>query len=242
MIRFIIFLAVLYATTEIGYSQNLSLGAGISYGGPIPTEVIDSTSGNILLGYIAGLSYTIPISERISFVPQLYYSSRGLDYGQIFTRDTLIRVNINGIIGELPSYYTAYVDGKMRLHYIDIPLLISYRIWKFQLLFGPYFSFLIAGSDAGNVRAVVGTGGFIDDYNEAFDNYPALRKMEQGLVLGSHFPVYKKLSVEMKVTRSFLTLYDLNKLADNGQGVVKMYNTYMQLALVYQFQFSKQSK
>jgi len=215
------------------FAQDINIGAGISYGGPIPTEVVDSTSGKPLLGAIAGLSFSFRINERFSFMPGLYYSFHGLDYSQSFTRDTLITVVFNGISGEVPSFYTAYVNGKMRLHYIDIPLLIGYRIWKFQLMFGPYISVLLAGKDAGNVRVVIGSGGVLDDYNEEINNYPAIRKMEQGLMLGSNVPIYKKLSIEMTVSRSFFTLYNLDKLEDNGQGTVKMYNTYFQLGLVY---------
>jgi len=215
------------------FAQDINIGAGISYGGPIPTEVVDSTSGKPLLGAIAGLSFSFRINERFSFMPGLYYSFHGLDYSQSFTRDTLITVVFNGISGEVPSFYTAYVNGKMRLHYIDIPLLIGYRIWKFQLMFGPYISVLLAGKDAGNVRVVIGSGGVLDDYNEEINNYPAIRKMEQGLMLGSNVPIYKKLSIEMTVSRSFFTLYNLDKLEDNGQGTVKMYNTYFQMGLVY---------
>jgi hypothetical protein len=132
----------------------------------------------------------------------------------------------------VPSYYTAYVDGKMRLHYIDIPLLIGYRFWKIQMLLGPYVSFLLAGKDSGTVQVVIGSGGVFDDYYEDFDNYPALRKAEVGIMLGSSAPIYKNLGIEIKVTRSFCTLYHMDKLSSN-EPAVKMYNTYVQLGLIY---------
>jgi hypothetical protein len=231
--KLILLLIVFLFNLGNGFAQDINICAGINYGGPIPTEVVDSTSGKPLVGAIAGLSFSFRINERFSFMPGLYYSFHGLDYSQSFTRDTLITVVFNGISGEVPSFYTAYAKGKMRLHYIDIPLLIGYRIWKFQLMFGPYISVLLAGKDAGNVRVVIGSGGVLDDYNEEFNNYPAIRKMEQGLMLGSNVPIYNNLSIEMNVSRSFFTLYNLDKLEDNGQGIVKMYNTYFQLGLVY---------
>lgn len=223
-----------------GFAQDIEIAAGISYGGPIPVEVVDSTSGKPLLGMTVGLSFSFPINESFSFIPGLYYSFRGLDYSQSFTRDTLYTVELNGTSGQVPSYYTAYVNGKMRLHYIDIPLLIGYRIGKFQIMLGPYFSILVAGRDAGNVRVVIGAGGFFEDYKEDFNNYPALRTMEHGFMLGSKFPIYKKLGLEMKVSRSFFTLYNLNKLTDNGQDIVKMYNTYVQLGLIYKIKKNQQ--
>lgn len=233
MKKLVTLLIVFLFSLEHGFPQDIDIGAGINYGGPIPVETVDSTSGQPLIGAMAGLSFTIPMGERFSFVPGLYYSFHGLNYSQSFTRDTLFTVIINGTSGEVPSFYTAYVNGRMRLHYIDIPLLAGYRIWKFQLLFGPYFSFLLGGKDAGDVRVVIGSGGFYDDYTEEYDNYKALRKMEVGGMVGSKTPIYRKLSIEMKVSRSLMTLYDLDKLPDLGQGIVKMYNTYFQVGLVY---------
>jgi hypothetical protein len=216
-----------------GFAQNISIGAGVNYGGAIPTEAIDSTSGKPIIGFSGGVSYSIPLSERFSFLPQLYYSFRGLDYSQSFTRDTLFTVVINGNSGEVPSFYTAYIDGSMRLHYIDIPLLVTYRILKFKLMFGPYISVLLGGRDSGNVRVVIGTGGFFDDYTEAYSNYAVIRKFEQGIMIGSTAPIYKNLSIEIKASRSFTTLYNLDKIVDKGQGSVRMYNTYVQLGLIY---------
>ena len=233
MKKLIPLLIVFLLRSGFSYAQEIIIGAGINYGGPIPTETIDSASGSPLVGAFANLSYSIPIGERFSFVPGLQYSFRGMDYGQVFTRDTMITIDFNGTSGQVPSYYTAYVDGKMRLHYIDIPLLIGYRIWKIQMLLGPYVSFLLAGRDGGNVEVVIGSGGVFEDYYEEFNNYPALRKAEIGLMLGTNAPIYKNLGIEVKVTRSFCTLYDLDKLETNGQGLVKMYNTYVQLGLIY---------
>jgi hypothetical protein len=215
------------------HAQEIDIGAGINYGGPIPTETLDSTSGSPLLGAIANVSFSFPLGERFSFVPGLQYAFRGMDYGQIYTRDTMITIEYNGTSGQVPSYYTAYVAGQMRLHYIDIPLLVGYRFWKIQMLLGPYVSFLVGGKDAGDVEVVIGTGGVFDDHYEEFNNYPALRKAEIGFMLGSSAPIYKNLGIEVKVTRSFCTLYDLDKLNNNGQDLVKMYSTYLQLGLIY---------
>lgn len=231
--KLLLLVIVLLCELGNGFTQNFSIGVGLNYGGALPTEVIDSTSGKPIVGLIMGGSYSIPLSERFSFLPGLYYSFRGLEYSQSFTRDTLFTVDINGTTGQVPSFYTAYIEGAMRLHYIDIPLLITYRILKFQMMFGPYFSVLLAGKDAGNVRVVIGSGGFFDDYTDVFSNFSALRKVEQGLMIGSNIPIYKNFSFEFRVSRSFFTLYHPDKLPDNGQGSVKMYNTFMHMGLVY---------
>ena len=239
MIRTILILVILLLTIESGIAQSFSVGAGINYGGALPTEKVDSTSGKPLIGLNTGIAYTIPLSKRFSFTPALYYSFRGLDYGQNFTRDTLFAININGVSAEVPSYYTAFVNGSMRLHYINMPLLFSYRIFKFNITFGPYLSVLVSGKDAGDVRVVIGEGGILDDYMESFDNFSVIRKLEQGFIIGSQTPIYKNLNLEMKVSRSLFTLYHPDRVIDNGQGIVKMYNTYMEIGLVYQFKSEK---
>ncbi len=185
-------------------------------------------------GLTAGASYRVRISERLSVAPGLYLSHRGLDYSQSFTRDTLFTVHINGNSGEVPSFYTAYVEGSMRLYYLEIPLLLSVRIKKFQMLAGPYFSFLLGGRDSGNVRVVIGSGGFFDDYTDVYNNYSVIRNLEHGIMLGSVLPLYKNLGLEFRASRSFITLYNLDKISDHGQGSMKSYNTYIYLGLNYQ--------
>lgn len=221
------------------FTQKLSIGAGINYGGPLPTEKVESASGKIIPGLTAGLSFSIPLSTHFSFSPALYYSFHGLDYSQSITKDTLITIDINNISGQVPSFYTAYVNGAMRLHYIDIPLLITYRIKKLQFMFGPYFSVLISGKDAGRVRVVIGKGGFFDDYIEDFNNFKAIRRVESGIMLGSDMVVYKKLSIEMKVSRSFFSLYRPGALPDRGQGGGKMFNTYFSMGMAYKIDSAK---
>jgi len=215
------------------FAQDISIGAGINYGGPLPTQTIDSTDGKPLIGITAGVSYSIPLSEHFSFLPGLYYSYRGLDYSQSYTRDTLFTVVINGTSGQVPSYYTAYIDGSMRLHYLEIPLLIGYSFWKVQMTFGPYFSVLMSAKDSGDVRVVIGSGALVDDYNEVYNNKSALRKWDHGFMLGSRAPIYKNLGIEITVSRSFFSLYLPEKIPDSGQDGVKMYNTYLYFGLVY---------
>jgi hypothetical protein len=213
-------------------AQDINVWAGINYGGPLPTEVIDSSSGTPKVGISAGVSYDFPINDQFYFSPGIFYSYHGLKYSQTLRRDTLFTIEINGVSGQVPSFYTAYVDGVMGLHYINLPLLMGFKVWKFNFLLGPYISFIIAGKDNGNVKAVVGEGGFFEDYYESFDNFSKIRKFDQGIIFGGDLPLFKSISIRTKVSRSFLTLYKPSNAID-GPGSVKMYNTYMHLGLVY---------
>ncbi len=224
---------IVFFSPDAGYSQNIGIVAGFNYGGPLPTKFKDSTSGKPIPGLMAGVSYSIPISERFSFSPALYYSFHGTEYSQSFTRDTTVTIVINNVSGKVPSFYTAYVNGSMHLHYLDIPLLFSYSIKKTRLLLGPYFTAKIAGKDAGNVRVVIGKGGFFDDYIEPYNNFKIIRKVEQGLMIGVNSPIYKNLCIEIRVSRSFFSFYQPDKLPDRGQGKSSMFNTFVHVGLVY---------
>jgi hypothetical protein len=226
-------LIILFFALQGSYAQDCSIGAGVSYGGPLPVKAIDSSNGKPKAGLMAGASFSIALGKYFTFSPALYYSFHGVDYSQSFTRDTMITVVINNHSGQVPSFYTAYVNGAMRLHYIDIPLLLNYRYGKSQLMLGPYFSFLFAGKDVGNVRVVIGNGGFYEDQYEEYNNFYAISKVEYGIMIGSNMPIYKKLSIEIQAMRSLRSLYRPDKITDRGQRNVKMFNTFVKLGLVY---------
>jgi hypothetical protein len=229
--KYLSIMVIFFCSLLAGNAQNFSIGAGVNFGGPLPTETVENSEGKPILGTNIGVSYSIPLSKRFSFNPALYYSLHGVDYSQNFTRDTLITVVINNQSGQVPSFYTAYITGGMRLHYIDIPLLVTYRIGKSQIMFGPYVSVLVGGKDAGKVRVVIGTGGFLEDFHDEFNNFNAIRKVEQGLMIGSTIPIYKNLSIESRISRSFFSLYSPGKLPNMGDS--KMFNTFFNVGLVY---------
>jgi len=224
---------LIFSVAKYSQGQDIEIMAGLNYGGPLPTYAMDSTSGSPVPGFLGGISFQIKISGKLSFRPEICYSFRGVDYSQQYKKDTLVSIVINNVSGKVPSFYTANIDGGMRLHYIDVPLLLAFKIKKTTLLFGPYLSFLIAAKDEGSVRVVIGEGGFYDDYIENYENSSIIRKLEQGFILGIHSPVYKRISIETKFSRSFFSLYKPGSLPDNGKGENKLYNTFLHFSVCY---------
>jgi len=222
------------------FAQDINVGASLSLGGPIPAPKPENAYGNPLPGVSTGASLLFPIGGRFSISTGLHYSFHGLDYGQSITRDSLIDVEINGMIAQVPSYYTSHVDGKIRLHYLDFSFLMGYRIWKLQFLMGPYLSVLLSGKDKGDVRIVIGSGEVFEDEYEQFDKSHALCKMEYGIMFAVNTPVYKNLGVEMKFSRSFIPLHNSENKESNGQGNIDLYSTYLQLGLVYKLKGNKE--
>jgi hypothetical protein len=222
------------------FAQDIHFGAALSFGGPIPAKKPENAYGNPLLGVSTGASLSFTIAPRLSISTGLHYSFHGLDYGQSITRDTLITVEINDVIHEVPSYYTSHVNGKIRQHYIDFSFLMGYRIWKMQFLVGPYLSFLLSGKDDGDVRIVIGSGEVFEDEYEQFDKSHDLRKMEYGIMFAANTPLYKNLGIEMKFSRSFITLHNYENNESSGQGNIDLYSTYLQLGLIYKLQKNKE--
>lgn len=230
----IILFYLLFCQIFSGFTQETAIIGGFNIGGPIPEKISDSSSGKPIPGIHVGFSYTYKFSDRFWLTPEIYYAYKGVDYGQSFTRDTLVPITLFGVPAEVPSFYTVNVNGSIRLHSIDIPLLFSYRIGKFKFCLGPYFSFVFGGKDTGNVRVVVGEGGFFDDYTETYNNIKNIRVFESGIIAGFNVPIYKRFFTELKVTRSFTGLYK-SDAPNRGNGSNKMFNTYLFLSLGYSF-------
>jgi hypothetical protein len=223
---------IISGNANLTFSQEIKLIGGINYGGPVPTHMQDSTSGKPLPGITCGLTANFKFNEHFSFQTELYYSFHGVNYCQSFTRDTNVKVIItNGATGTVPTFYTAYVSGAMKFHYIEMPLLVGYKIGRNQILLGPYVSYLAEGSDAGNVRVVIGHGGFYNDYLQAYNNIHIIHKFDAGIVLGSTMCIYKKISFEIKGTRSFVPLYKPGASSKGPSS--KLYNTYVHFSILY---------
>jgi len=217
------------------FSQKFNILAGINYGGPLPTHMADSTSGKPLPGIKIGFATTINLSKHFFLQPEIYYSFEGVNYSQSYTKDTTVSVVIHGSLGTVPSFYTAYINGKMRFHFINMPLFVGYRIGKTSLLLGPYFSYLSKGKDAGDVRVVIGHGGFYNDYTDPFNNIGIINKFEGGIVAGANVCIYKKLSLEIKTSRSVVTFYKPGTLNKGPNTNNKFYNTFVNFSLSYCF-------
>ncbi len=138
MIRIIIICSYCLSFIPQGFTQEFSVGivTGINFGGPVGK--VDSAEGQPALGFESGLYGVYKISDRIALKPMLYYTRKGASYNKSYTRDTIVEVEIQGTTGSVPTFYDAEVAGKVVLHYLEFPFLISYENKKrFFIEFGP---------------------------------------------------------------------------------------------------------
>jgi Outer membrane protein beta-barrel domain len=214
------------------------LRAGGMYGGPIPAESDpDSSSGKAAFGPSGGAFVSYALSERWRLQVGLDYALKGAQYQQLLRNDTLMPLQIlPGVTDTVPTFYYADVQGKMSLHYLDLPLLVQWRATKrMWLQFGPYGSALLGGKDAGTIDIQIGDGTIFPDTTTAFDNIGEIRRIDFGLCLGGSYELDNGLFVEMRAQRSLRGLYRKGFLSSQGLAEIPLYHTQFYLGLGWRF-------
>lgn len=200
---------------------------GTNYGGPIPTKTIENSTGKPDFGILFGLSFTYIINSKLALNTDFLYSNKKVNYATNYRKDTLIPQQINNTTYYLNSFYKAYINGEMNLHYIENHYSISYKILKnTDLSIGFYISKLIGGFDKGEVQVIIGEGGFLGDYFENFDNINNINQFDFGFNIGIKTYWYKKFYSEFRMNRSIKTLYSNDIFSNRGLQKNKMYHTY----------------
>jgi hypothetical protein len=209
--------------------------AGMNYGGPIPEKSVEGSSGIPIPGINTGSGFELKLSEKFSLNPELYLSFKGVEYSSSYTKDTMVQITIMGVPGVVPSYYTAFVTGKMNFHYLEMPIFLSFHTKRSEIMFGPFVSQRISGKDDGSVRVMIGDGGFYDDYILDFNNNASIHKTDFGFMFGSITPLFSGIFFELRVSRSIRSVYKKGFFKSNGNEENRLFNTYLHLSLGYRF-------
>jgi len=232
--RFILTIILTLISSGFLYSQkeNYSVVAGVTYGGPIPINNISNSSGTPKISPLLGLQATYKLHNRIYLNIQLDYAYKSVDYTSNYRKDTLISQVVNNVTVKVPSFYTAYVNGNIGLHYLELHLSPTYKISeKISMMGGMYCSYLLGGFDKGNVQVVIGEGGFYGDYFESFNNIKSISKLDLGISLGMKSYWYKKIFSGFMITRSIRNLYSEDIFSKRSISTNKLYNTYVYVYL-----------
>lgn len=211
-------------------AQELGISGGLTLGGPLPKKIEHGSEGKPQLGSLFGIDYAYHLSEKIGISSSLGMRQKKVWYGQNYTRDTLIPVDLGIMTAEVPSFYTANVSGEMDLIYLELSSSVSYKINEFnRLSLGIYYANFIAGNDNGTVRVIIGEGGYYDDYIENYNNNNNINSHDFGLNLNYYKKIYKRLYTEVQLSRSLVPLYQ-NPI----NGVLnKLYHTYVYFKFGY---------
>jgi len=162
--------------------------------------------GKSLTGFHIGLFTDIKISKKFSFQPELLYSTQGTQF------------NLDFFFGG--DVYN--VDAKLRLGYINIPLMMKYYPEaKFYLEFGPQIGFLTSAEFEVSALGTTDTQDFKDSMNST----------DFGLNFGAGYEVSKKVVLSARYNLGLSNGFDTEP-GDNST----FKNSVFSFSLGYKFQ------
>jgi hypothetical protein len=138
--------------------SKFGIKGGVNFSNLYTKDVDDQ---NVLTGYTIGVFTQVPLTNWVSFQPELLYTTKGaeLEYDNAFVEGT----------------------GKFRLNYIEVPVLLKINLTDhFNIHAGPYAAFLV-NSKITNEDA----NGNINFEDEVDSN--DLNKFDYGLAAGLGF-------------------------------------------------------
>lgn len=119
----------------------------------------DAEKDKMMAGFNVGLFSKLPISNSLSFQPELYFTTKGAEV----------------------TYNNIFVDGtaRFKLNYIEMPLLFVINVTdNFSLHAGPYAAYLISG----NVKNESNVNLFDFEENINADDY---NRFDAGIAAGA---------------------------------------------------------
>jgi len=239
------FLIILFATCiqsiKAQTNEALDFGArlGLLYGGPIPSTALnpDSSSGSPGLGPSFAVSAHYALSKKWHLTAELGYAYKGVEYGQLVRQDTMVTLELlPGIVDTVPSFYFADVNGSMKLHYLEIPLMVEFHPndWM-RIKAGFNSALLLGGEDAGTAEIQIGDGGVFQDTTITYENIDGINRLDGGIVLGGGVELPSGWWIEVRGYRSLRNLYKPGYLASQGVREAQLYQTQGYLGVGYRF-------
>jgi len=128
-------------------------------------------------GFNIGLTSTIRLTDRLSLVPEI----------TPFSRKGVSKIPF-GTSGDpaLDPFFADPAAAELALEYVDIPVLLTYRLGRFHLGAGPFVSFLTDATE--RFRADLPSGDELRFTREVTDGY---KKTDCGLVVEASWTITK---------------------------------------------------
>ena len=178
----------------------IKLNAGYNLSGFVgPLDVGDRR--NLKLGLNLGLGYEIDLNSGLKFNPELQFS-------------------IGGTNQQFKYFYIDMVDTQevnitrasdISLYQLNMPLLIKYGIGsKFNVLFGPYLSFLAAVKIQDEITTIITNtdGEVVDVENREEENLTtsAFENFDIGVQFGLQYQTESNINVGLRLSRGFVDI------------------------------------
>jgi hypothetical protein len=104
--------------------------------GEVQDKYYIEASNSAKLGYQVGLFYQVPLSKRLSLVPEVQFSRERV---QLTARDNTFVV---------PEYF-GYTDSRLSMSYLVVPILLRASFGPVYVEAGPQGSLLLGGKEVG---------------------------------------------------------------------------------------------
>ena len=211
--------------------QNIQLGYQSMYGGPVPEEKIDSSSGKVYLTHRIFATYSNTINNKLGFDISLGFETKKLDYAFQFVSDTTM--SNPPLSFTIP--YLGDVKGTSTTKSLNISAGLNYNLFnsKLNIGIGPELNYVINKIDTGTTLINIGEGAIIID--SANNNSAFINNLNWGLYLRTKYYISKRIGVVFDVSRSLTPFYKDGMWSRIKRKEVYFYNTYIKLGLFINF-------
>ena len=218
MLLLLVTVSALYTSAQV--TPQFTVKAGLSSAGirgeaaSNVNNLLEFTSGMVTTqnrtGFFAGVAVGIPINEKITLEPGIYYSQKGYELrGEL---------GIKGV-----EFLGANARARLQSDYIDVPILLKANLGGGLKIFaGPQISYLASS----NLKTSAGILG-INLFNNTLDASNQFNKWDMGLTGG--------LSYEFKNGFSISGAYDHGLSRIDANNSVNGYNSSIKVGVGIRF-------
>jgi len=141
------------------------------------------------LGYQVGVTYRVPLTAWLALVPEVQYSNE---------RATLSEANYT-----IPDR-DFEADSRLRLHYLNVPVLLSATLGPVYVEAGPQASLLLGGRQTGTVTTTSWGMAATQSIDQAITD--SNRRFDVGPCLGVGVQLPAGLGLSVRAYRGLMTL------------------------------------
>lgn len=185
----IILSAVAVLSFGFANAQEVKFGAKVALNvASLSGDVEDASS---LIGFQVGIFAEFKLSDKFAFQPELMYSGQG----------------VKESTSEIIEGYTATIEAKSKLGYLNVPLMAKYYATpKFSLEFGPQVGFLLSAKVDGDYTVIV--NGMSVSVSESTDVKDQASSVDFGLNFGAVYDFTEKISAGVRYNIGLSNVYD----------------------------------
>ena len=175
-------------------------------------NVEDSLDYKTRTGFIVGAFYRFDLNNHLAIQPEAYFSMKGTKVGSVETYNYL-----GGTVTEIYDY-------TFKLNYLEIPVLLKYKIQtrgklKPSLFLGPCMAFKVSARLTGSYKyeenyAYLGESGYVSYAADIDEELDEVKTTDFGLIIGAGLDIEMGSSSLVIEARYNWGLTGLSKFAD----------------------------